>query len=42
MPLEKLDGTFVLFGCRTAAERPEISAATRLRILLARVQPVLT
>jgi hypothetical protein len=42
MALEKLDGAFVLLGCRTAAERPEISAATRLQILLARVQPVLT
>jgi len=42
MPLEELNGAFVLLGCRAAAERPEISSATRLWILLTRVQTVFT
>jgi hypothetical protein len=40
MPLEELDGSFVLLGSGRGFERPEISPLSGLGIFLARVEPV--
>jgi hypothetical protein len=39
--LEELNRALVLLGGRTAAERAEVSATPGLRVLLARIEPVL-
>ena len=41
VPLEKLDGALVLLGRAPGRERAQILPATGLRVLLARIQPVL-
>jgi hypothetical protein len=42
VPLEELHLAFVLFGRRASAESAEIATPARLRVLFARVEPVLT
>ena len=41
MPLEVLNGAFVLLRPSLCIERAEISSLARLRIFLARIQPIL-
>jgi hypothetical protein len=40
--LEKLNGTLVLFGTRARREGAEIPAASSLRVLFSRIEPVLS
>jgi|SRR6516225_2317806 len=42
LPLEELHRPLVLLGGRPAPERAQIPPLSRLRVLLARVEPVLT
>lgn len=40
MPLEKLDGSLVLFGCLARLESTEITPLSGLRVLLAGIQTI--